>query len=65
MGDTSPSTSKLSIVAPAYNEQSNIRNLYEELMKVLPSIKMPCEIVFVDDGSTDTTWDEKRDYKLP
>ena len=47
---------KLSIVIPAYNEQGNIERLYEELMKVLPDLGMPWEMIFSDDGSTDNTW---------
>jgi len=49
---------QLSIVIPAFNEESNLRRLYVELMNVLPSLDMPWEIIFTDDGSTDRTWDE-------
>lgn len=49
---------QISIVVPAYNENKNLRKLYTELMKVLPSLNMSWEIIFVDDGSTDNTWEE-------
>jgi dolichol-phosphate mannosyltransferase len=47
---------QLSIVIPAYNEQGNIEKIYQELMKVLPTLDISWEIIFSDDGSTDRTW---------
>jgi glycosyltransferase involved in cell wall biosynthesis len=44
---------KLSIVIPIYNEEENIRPLYDELNEVLQAIEHPHEIVFIDDGSSD------------
>ena len=49
-------TCGLSIVVPAYNEEGNIRKLYDQLARVLPTLGMPWEIIFADDGSTDKTW---------
>ena len=46
----------LSIVVPAYNEGGNLSQLCAELEKVLPSLGLSWEIIFVDDGSTDNTW---------
>jgi dolichol-phosphate mannosyltransferase len=45
-------------VIPAYNEDGNLRVLYSELKKILPILDVKWEIIFVDDGSTDTTWNE-------
>lgn len=50
--------SKLSVIIPAYNEEASIRPLYHELKTVLNSMGTPHEIIFVDDGSTDTTFSE-------
>ena len=47
---------KISVIIPAFNEQDNIVPLYRELKNVLDSIAQPYEILFVDDGSTDTTF---------
>lgn len=47
---------ELSIIIPVYNEEENIDPLYEELHEVLSSLGRSHEILFVDDGSTDTTW---------
>jgi dolichol-phosphate mannosyltransferase len=43
----------ISIVAPAYNEELNVRPLYEGIRKALPGEVL--EIIFVDDGSRDST----------
>lgn len=46
----------LSIVVPAYNEEGNVLPLYYELKEVLDGLSRPFEIIFVDDGSKDTTF---------
>lgn len=46
---------KLSVVIPIHNEEGNIRKLYEELKAVLDSLKFSYEVIFVNDGSTDST----------
>jgi glycosyltransferase involved in cell wall biosynthesis len=45
----------LSVVIPVYNEEDNIRLLYERLEKALDPLNQEYEILFVDDGSTDRT----------
>jgi len=45
----------LSIVVPVFNEEDNVRPLYDELVEVLGGLGKPFEILFVDDGSTDGT----------
>jgi dolichol-phosphate mannosyltransferase len=47
----------ISIVVPAYNEERNVEVLYSRLRGHLEGLRMHWEIVFVDDGSTDDTWD--------
>ena len=42
-----------SVVIPVYNEEGNLPALYERLVKVLLSISVDYEIIFVDDGSND------------
>lgn len=46
---------KLSIVIPIFNEEENIRLLYDELHGVLQTIEPSSEIVFIDDGSSDNS----------
>jgi glycosyltransferase involved in cell wall biosynthesis len=48
-------TLDLSIVIPLLNEEENIPELYRELSEVLAEINKESEIVFVDDGSTDSS----------
>jgi len=45
----------VSLVVPVYNEQDNIGPLFEQLRTVLDDLKRPCEVVIIDDGSTDET----------
>jgi len=43
----------LSVVIPLFNEESNLRPLYERLQPVLEQTRLSYEVIFVDDGSTD------------
>jgi len=59
----------ISIVVPAYNEEHNVGLLYKRLKLVLDSLKCKYEIIFVDDGSQDRTFEvlkqlHKKDKKL-
>jgi glycosyltransferase involved in cell wall biosynthesis len=51
---------ELSIVIPVHNEEKNVEELHEKLIKVLSSLKKNHEIIFVDDGSTDNTFEVLR-----
>lgn len=52
-----PRSIALSIVIPVYNERENVSRLYEKLKKVLSCFRDPWEIIIVDDGSQDGTFD--------
>jgi polyisoprenyl-phosphate glycosyltransferase len=45
----------VSVVAPVFNEHSNLGELIHRLKAVFAGLSLPHEIVFVDDGSTDGT----------
>ncbi len=47
---------QLSVVAPAYNEQESIEDFVREMCETLRSLAVPFEVVCVDDGSSDQTW---------
>ena len=51
-------TKVLSLVVPCFNEEENISLFYEAVMDVFESMREDLEIIFVNDGSTDNTYDE-------
>jgi glycosyltransferase involved in cell wall biosynthesis len=55
-----PVIDSLSIVIPVYNEEGNLDALHEKLTASLVRIDLPYEIIFVDDGSKDGTWNKIR-----
>lgn len=46
----------LSVIIPAYNEEENIPVTARTISSILQEAKIDCEIIFVDDGSADHTW---------
>ena len=46
----------LSLIIPFYNEEKNLPLLAKELSRVLPSLNKSFEVIFIDDGSTDDSF---------
>lgn len=46
----------VSIVIPSYNEADGVRLAAQKISKILEKNNIHYEIIFVDDGSTDNTW---------
>ena len=46
----------LSIVVPVYNEEENVRPLFEKIQAVCETIGETYEVLFIDDGSRDKTF---------
>jgi len=46
----------LSIVVPLLNEEESIKELYAWIQRVVDPLNWSYELVFVDDGSTDASW---------
>ena len=46
----------LSIVVPVYNEEENVRPLFEKIQAVCEAIGETYEVLFIDDGSRDKTF---------
>jgi len=46
----------LTILIPVMNEEGNLPTLYERLTDALADIGLPYEMLFIDDGSQDATW---------
>ncbi|MDP3763184.1 MAG: glycosyltransferase family 2 protein [bacterium] len=55
--DSSP---KISVVIPVYNEAQSVAKLHEELVAVLSQMGDSFEIIFIDDGSRDSTLNNLR-----
>ena len=57
---------EISVVIPVFNEEDNLQELGERLIRTLTAMGRPFEIIFVDDGSTDGSWqlltDLNREY---
>jgi glycosyltransferase involved in cell wall biosynthesis len=51
-------TPELSVVIPAMNEEDNVQAMHDRLIAALETEVKGLEIVWVDDGSTDSTWAE-------
>ena len=47
----------ISVVIPLYNEEESVPQLYEELTATLEATGHPYEIIVVDDGSSDSSFD--------
>ena len=51
----------LSIIIPVFNEEESISELFQKLEAVLGGVNKSCEVIFIDDGSTDKTLDVIRE----
>jgi glycosyltransferase involved in cell wall biosynthesis len=47
----------ISVVIPLLNEDESLNELHDWIAKVMQSNRYSYEILFIDDGSTDTSWD--------
>jgi len=51
-----PQGTKLSVVIPVFNEAENLPELYRELSASCQNLNIPFEMIFIDDGSTDNSF---------
>lgn len=47
----------ISVVIPLLNEQESLNELYDWIAKVMQSNRFSYEVIFIDDGSTDWSWE--------
>lgn len=50
------STLDISVVIPLYNEEESLQELADWIARVMDANNFSYEVLFVDDGSTDTSW---------
>jgi len=57
----------ISVVIPLYNEAESLQELYDRLKQVMDENGYTYELIFVNDGSTDASWDviEKLSSRAP
>lgn len=51
------SSKMISIIIPAFNEQDNIHRCHDAIGQTMDAVDVPYEIIFIDDGSKDLTYE--------
>ena len=54
----------LSIIIPLYNESESLSELSSWIANVLDNSELDYEIIFIDDGSTDSSWEKIQSLQL-
>ena len=49
---------QISVIIPVLNEQPSLSNLHEEISAAAEKHQLDVEVIYVDDGSTDGSWEE-------
>ena len=49
----------ISVVVPLFNEEESLPELYAWIERVMKANGFSFEVIFVNDGSTDRSWDRK------
>lgn len=57
-------TLMIEIIVPCFNEEDNIFILYKEVSDVLNELELDYRILFIDDGSTDSSWTKISDLSI-
>ncbi|MFQ5792783.1 MAG: glycosyltransferase, partial [Acidobacteriota bacterium] len=60
----SSETPEISVVIPILNEEGNLPTLYREIADTLNQYGRAYEILFIDDGSTDGSFDLLKSFHL-
>lgn len=47
----------LSVIIPLFNEEQSLDELYSSIVKTISKINLKFEVIFVDDGSKDNSWE--------
>jgi len=46
----------ISVVIPLFNEEESLKELYDWIASMMQSNRFLYEVIFIDDGSTDSSW---------
>ena len=46
----------ISVIVPLFNEAESLKPLYQWIEKVMKAHKFSYEVIFINDGSTDNSW---------
>jgi glycosyltransferase involved in cell wall biosynthesis len=60
----SESPKGLSVVIPAYNEEKGIQGVVDRIFRALEGLRLPFEIIVIDDGSKDRTVESLRERRV-
>ena len=55
---------ELTIIAPMFNEEDNVHSTFESISKVMIDFEYEWELIFVNDGSTDKTYELVNELSL-
>ncbi|NJP79145.1 glycosyltransferase, partial [Streptomyces sp. AA8] len=62
-GTPSPTTRLISVVLPCYNEEAVLGRTHDRIARALrPAEGVRYEVIYVDDGSADATWNLIRTF---
>ena len=47
---------KITIIVPCYNEEENLNSFFKKIQNIIEEINLDYNVIFIDDGSSDQTW---------
>ena len=53
-----------SVIVPLYNEEAVVQDSYERIREVMDTTGEPYEIIFINDGSKDSTYQKVREILI-
>ncbi len=65
MSELKSSSKLFSVLIPVFNSEKRLQNAYETITKHLTDERIPFELLIIDDGSKDNTWQLAKDIAAP
>lgn len=63
MNSPTPDEPVVSVVVPVYDEETNLRPLWARLEPAVQALGTPAEVIFVDDGSRDRSFEVLKEFR--